>query len=176
MKQLSTSDRTAFIQEVEMHSLKNSKKDPSPERLQEYFAFILEAKEKQLAMNQLIADLLYMPDSPSKSTVLKEEIQKQTGCDSNRAEAIENEIYQKFQAARDEDRQRKAKAPGFIWTCVNIPPTKENKLGEVRPSHWQLNGKYFNWDNLPVVDGEKMSPGKATGGCRCKAKMTFSPK
>ena len=38
----------------------------------------------------------------------------------------------------------------------------------VRGSHAKLNGKIFSWDNLPVVDGVKTSPGQPIN-CRCVA-------
>ena len=38
----------------------------------------------------------------------------------------------------------------------------------VRDSHARLNGKVFSWDDLPVVDGVKTSPGQPIN-CRCVA-------
>ena len=38
----------------------------------------------------------------------------------------------------------------------------------VRASHAKLDGKVFDWDDLPVVDGVKTSPGRPIN-CRCVA-------
>jgi hypothetical protein len=74
-----------------------------------------------------------------------------------------------------EERQKAAGAPGFIWECVNIPPTPAKRKGEVRPTHWHLRNRYFTWDNLPIIDGKRVKPGEEVN-CRCKARMAWGPK
>ncbi len=64
-------------------------------------------------------------------------------------------------------RAAEAKSPGFIW--------RSSHDGRVRESHLELDGQYFDWDNLPNVDGYVIAPGQIFN-CRCYAEIVFDRK
>lgn len=104
-----------------------------------------------------------------------EQVMKQADKGKSYAEFVARDQAAKAYAAISEERQKKAGFPNFEWVCVNIPPTPAKKKGEVRPDHWEHNGKVYSWAKPPTnAKGQPITPGVEVN-CRCKAKGTFRP-
>ena len=78
----------------------------------------------------------------------------------NRIKLIARNETSNINASINKRRQENLGVTEFKW----VTSADER----VRGSHAKLNGKIFSWDNLPVVDGVKTSPGQPIN-CRCVA-------
>ncbi len=76
------------------------------------------------------------------------------------AARIANDQVGKFFGELTKVRQESLGIDQFTWRSVN-----DNR---VRDEHDELDGEVFNWDDLPIVDGEEASPGSQIN-CRCYA-------
>jgi len=78
----------------------------------------------------------------------------------NRIKLIARNETSNLNASINKKRQENLGITQFRWE------TSEDE--RVRASHAKLDGKVFDWDDLPVVDGVKTSPGRPIN-CRCVA-------
>ena len=89
-----------------------------------------------------------------------EQIQADGDITENRAKLIARDQTSKMNAAFNQERQQQVGIERFEWS------TSEDE--RVRESHAELDGKTFDWDNPPIVDGEQATPGSPVN-CRCVA-------
>jgi len=82
------------------------------------------------------------------------------GVAENRAKLIARDQVGKMAAEVNQARQEDLGVKRFIWRTSN-----DNR---VRDSHVELEGKTFDWDDPPIVDGEPATPGSPVQ-CRCEA-------
>lgn len=112
----------------------------------------------------------------SNFTLVQDEVFKQVKDQADKgkdyAVFVARDQVAKAYADINEERQKTAGFPGFIWICVNQPPTPQRRKGEVRPTHWELRNKYYAWNALPVINGKSVKPG-SDYQCRCRAKGSF---
>ena len=78
----------------------------------------------------------------------------------NRAKLIARDQTAKMNSAFNQERQQQVGIEKYEWS------TSEDE--RVRDSHAELDGQVFDWDDPPIVDGEKVNPGEAIQ-CRCVA-------
>jgi len=78
----------------------------------------------------------------------------------SRAALIARDQTGKLSAAINEHRQTSAGVSSFTWST--------SRDERVRPSHAELDGERFDWDDLPIVDDEEAAPGQPVM-CRCIA-------
>jgi SPP1 gp7 family putative phage head morphogenesis protein len=78
----------------------------------------------------------------------------------NRIKLIARNETSNINASINKRRQEQLGIESFKWVTSGDERTRE--------SHAKLNGKVFDWDNLPTVDGVKTSPGQPIN-CRCIA-------
>jgi len=78
----------------------------------------------------------------------------------NRIKLIARNETSNLNASINKKRQENLGITQFRWE------TSEDE--RVRSSHAKLDGKVFDWDDLPTVDGVKTSPGRPIN-CRCVA-------
>ena len=78
----------------------------------------------------------------------------------NRIKLIARNETSNINASINKRRQENLGIAEFKWK------TAEDE--RVRGSHAKLDGKIFSWDDLPIVDGVKTSPGQPIN-CRCVA-------
>lgn len=78
----------------------------------------------------------------------------------NRIKLIARNETSNINASINKKRQENLGITQFRWE------TSDDE--RVRSSHAKLDGKVFDWDDLPVVDGVKTSPGQPIN-CRCVA-------
>jgi len=78
----------------------------------------------------------------------------------NRIKLIARNETSNINASINKRRQEQLGVESFKWVTSGDERTRE--------SHAKLNGKVFDWDNLPTVDGVKTSPGQPIN-CRCIA-------
>ena len=89
-----------------------------------------------------------------------EQIQRDGDITENRAKLIARDQTSKMNAAFNQQRQQQVGIERFEWS------TSEDE--RVRESHAELDGKTFDWDSPPTVDGEVATPGTPIN-CRCVA-------
>lgn len=88
------------------------------------------------------------------------DIQGRYGVSESRAELIARDQIGKLNGQLTQQRQTSLGIEEFIWST--------SKDERVRPSHAEIEGQKFRWDDLPIVDGERSRPGSPIS-CRCVA-------
>lgn len=78
----------------------------------------------------------------------------------NRIKLIARNETSNINASINKRRQEKLGIESFKWVT--------SKDERVRDSHAKLDGKVFDWDNPPIVDGVPTTPGRPIN-CRCVA-------
>lgn len=78
----------------------------------------------------------------------------------NRIKLIVRNETSNINASINKRRQEQLGVESFKWVTSGDERTRQ--------SHQKLNGKIFDWDKLPTVDGVKTSPGQPIN-CRCIA-------
>lgn len=78
----------------------------------------------------------------------------------NRIKLIARNETSNINASINKRRQEQLNIKEFKWIT--------SKDERVRSSHAKLDGKIFDWDNPPIVDGVKTTPGRPIN-CRCIA-------
>lgn len=91
---------------------------------------------------------------------LVREIEGRYGVARSRAELIARDQIGKLNGQITQQRQTSLGIEEFIWST--------SKDERVRPSHAALEGRTFRWDDPPIVDGERATPGSPIQ-CRCVA-------
>lgn len=98
-----------------------------------------------------------------RASDLKEILMAEYGISKNRAKFIARQDTSLFVAKYREVRYRDANILLYQWSTSND--------SKVRPSHKELNGRIFRFDDPPIIDqatGERGNPGE-TYNCRCVA-------
>lgn len=91
-------------------------------------------------------------------------LEERVGVSKSRAQLIARDQTLKLNAALNEHRQRAVGVTSFRWSTSHDE--------RVRPSHAELDGQTFKWDDPPVVDDEEATPGEPVN-CRCIALPIF---
>lgn len=94
------------------------------------------------------------PESIAKALQARVDVSK------SRAILIARDQTTKLNAALNQDRQRAAGVESYRWSTSHDE--------RVRPSHADLDGQVFSWDDPPIVDEEEANPGEPIQ-CRCIA-------
>jgi SPP1 gp7 family putative phage head morphogenesis protein len=111
------------------------------------------------------AVLKSMTGGSSPDTIIKE-VESMSDKGRNYAEFVARDQIAKTHGALNKEAQTMAGFPGYIWTITND--------GRVREDHREQAGKYFTWDNPPLLDNGNLHPGEDFQ-CRCIAVPSFGP-
>lgn len=100
--------------------------------------------------------------SGARSAEIARQIQARTKVSQSRAALIATDQVARLQGQMNRLRQRSAGITTYVWS------TSQDE--RVRASHARLNGREFNWDEPPVVNGQgrRAHPGGDIR-CRCTA-------
>lgn len=89
------------------------------------------------------------------------QIESRYGVTQSRAKLIARDQIGKLNGQLTQQRQTSLGIEEFVWST--------SRDERVRPSHQALEGRTFRWDDPPVVDGERATPGSPIQ-CRCVAR------
>lgn len=99
-------------------------------------------------------------------STLKESIERQMDVDSSKAAFWARDQAGKFYGSVNREAQIRAGFTGYLWRTM--------KDTRVRDSHSELEGKFFTWNNPPLVGSQHYHPGEDYN-CRCWAEPARDP-
>lgn len=99
-------------------------------------------------------------DAGMEHSALADIVENLAGVTESRAALIARDQTSKLNSSFNRIRQTSIGIKRFQWQ------TAEDD--DVRDSHYDLDGEVFDWDDLPIVDGETAAPGEPIN-CRCVA-------
>lgn len=95
-----------------------------------------------------------------RAETIAEDLEERFGVAESSANLIANDQIGKLYGELNQVRQEALGIESFVW--------ETDQDERVRPSHAELQGQTFRWDDLPEVDGEVAAPGRPIN-CRCNA-------
>ncbi len=112
----------------------------------------------------------------AKTEGIAPELERVFGFSEDRAKRIARDQVGKFYGEVAAARQKELGITRFIWRTVKDERVRGDPGGlypKADPSHYDLEGKTFSYDDLPeVMDGQTGLPGQAIN-CRCYAEPVF---